>query len=77
MPADRDPRFAHVESNQIVELECHDGCASARRQPDDLSPVGAPFEMIVPALRSRVEQGRKDACFRIRALILIALEPVA
>ena len=56
MPADRNPVFANGRGDKIIELKCEYCSAASRCQAFDPLSIGAPFEVFVPRLLSRIIQ---------------------
>src|SRR3989442_928336 len=77
MPARRYPGAAHHHGDDVVELECHDGCTAGRGAPDDLGSMGTPEEVARPALLSGVEESHAATSQWIDGVCLCALKVVA
>lgn len=61
----------------VVQLESNDSSTTTSGLTDDLRSVVAPFEVITPALLSRMKQWNRLACISINGLRLNAFVPVA
>jgi len=56
MTADRNPVFANGRGDKIIELKCEYCSAASRCEAFDPLSIGAPFEVFVPRLLSRIIQ---------------------
>ena len=66
MPADQHPTPPGADKQRSVELEREDRRTTDRGQAEDLRPVIAPREMLIPALRTWIEQ--RHNFMRLRVL---------
>ena len=56
MPADQHPTPPGADKQWSVELKRDDRRTTDRRQAEDVRPVVAPREVLIPALRTWIEQ---------------------
>lgn len=76
MTFDTHPYRAGCYNKRIVQLECLDGCPSARGQPYESRPVFTPGKVIQPMLVARVEKRDLFSRFRVYGMgpgLLIAV----
>jgi hypothetical protein len=57
-----------MHQDTAVDLERLDGCPPDRSPPDDARARGAPAEVLIPAIRTRIEQGDDPSGARIVGL---------
>src|SRR5215813_10798007 len=76
MPSGGYPPSARRCDVFVVELQSQSRRAAHSRLTDDLCSIFAPGEVLVPILRSRIEERHIGACFWINSVNLCALKTV-
>src|SRR5258708_5818379 len=78
MPTGEHPVAPHCQRIRVVaQVQCRHRGSTCRRQTKNSEPVVTPAEMLVPVLRSGVEEGRLFPADRINSTYSIAFVVIA